>query len=192
MKAVLLLLGIVVGGCGYHLAGKQLTVPQGARTISIRQFTNRTKSYGLEVALQRAVEDEFRRRGTLHLVRDRSAADLVLSGTIRSVSTTPSALSGNAEALQYRGIIRVSVALVDRASGQVLYENKALQESQDFGAISGVVVTGSPSFQRGLLDAQDLAGLTNVQLQDSRRNAALDELIDLMAREIYINAMEGF
>jgi outer membrane lipopolysaccharide assembly protein LptE/RlpB len=192
MKAILLLVGIVIGGCGYHLAGTQLTVPQGAHTISIRQFSNRTKSYGLEVALQRAVEDEFRRRGTLRLVSDQAAADLVLSGMIRSVATIPTALSGNAEALQYKGIIRVSVVLVDRASGQVLYENKALQESQDFGAISGVVVTGSPSFQRGLLDAQDLAGLTNVQLQDSRRNAALDELIDLMAREIYINAMEGF
>jgi hypothetical protein len=42
------------------------------------------------------------------------------------------------------------------------------------------------------VDARDLANLTNVQIGDARRRDAMRDLIDLLARDIYRQTMEGF
>jgi len=104
----------------------------------------------------------------------------------------PVAFSATDEAVQYQGIMQVSLRLTERESGHVLFENKLLQESQDFGAVSGVVITSSPHFQRGTIDARDLPDLTNVQIGEARRREAQRNLIELLARDIYLQAMEGF
>jgi len=191
MRTTVLLAVLVLAACGYHLTGTGTTVPEGARTIRIELFTNHTRETGLEVHLHKALADEFRRQGTLRVVTD-GDADLVLSGNIRSFTTVPVAFSATDEAVQYQGVMRVGMRLTERHSGHVLFENKLLQESQDFGAVSGVVVTSSPHFQRGTIDARDLSNLTNVQIGETRRREAQRELIDLLAHDIYLQTMEGF
>ena len=187
---VLLVLG-VLGGCGYHLAGSGPNLPPSARTVSIEVFVNRTREHGLEVPLRRAIEDEFRRRGALEVVGE-GAGDVRVSGTIRRFSTTPVAFSGTSEAVQFQGVLQIAFKVTEPASGRVLYENKLLQESLDFGAVSGVVVPTSPRFQRDTISARDLANMNNVQLNESRRRQTLSNLLDLVARDIYLQGMEGF
>ena len=191
MRRAALLAVLALAACGYHLSGTGTTVPESARTIRMALFTNHTRETGLEVRLHRAVEDEFRRQGTLRIVTE-DDADLVLSGDIRRFTSVPVAFSATDEAVQYQGIMQVSLRLTERESGHVLFENKLLQESQDFGAVSGVVITSSPHFQRGTIDARDLPDLTNVQIGEARRREAQRNLIDLLARDIYLQAMEGF
>ena len=191
MRRAALLTILVLAACGYHLAGTGTTVPEGARTIRIERFTNRTRETGLDVHLHRAVEDEFRRQGTLRVVSE-DDADLVLSGTIRRFTSVPVAFSATDEAVQYQGIMQVSLRLTERESGHLLFENKLLQESQDFGAESGVVVSSSPHFQRGTINARDLPDLPNVQFGEARRREAQNDLIELLARDIYLQTMEGF
>jgi hypothetical protein len=181
---------VTLAACGYHLAGTE-NVPATARTISIRPFRNHTREYGLEVRLHRALDEEFRRRGTLRVVPD-PEGDVILSGDIRRFTTTPVAFSATDEAVQYQGVIQVGVRLVERASGRVLHETKVLQETQDFAAVSGVVITSSPHFQRGTMNARDLTNLTNTEIGEARRHDALRELIDVLARDLYLQAMEGF
>src|SRR5262245_7056224 len=79
---------VILAGCGYRFAGTGPNVPNTARTISIPLFANRTREKGLDVQLQRALEEEFRRRGLLTVVRE-SDSDLVLSGTVRRFATIP-------------------------------------------------------------------------------------------------------
>ncbi len=191
MRRAALLAVLALAACGYHLSGTGTTVPESARTIRIELFANHTRETGLEVRLHRAVEDEFRRQGTLRMVTE-GDADLVLSGDIRRFTSVPVAFSATDEAVQYQGIMQVSLRLTERESGHVLFENKLLQESQDFGAVSGVVITSSPHFQRGTIDARDLPDLTNVQIGEARRREAQRNLIELLARDIYLQAMEGF
>ncbi len=191
MRRAALLAVLALAACGYHLSGTGTTVPESARTIRIALFTNHTRETGLEVRLHRAVEDEFRRQGTLRIVTE-DDADLVLSGDIRRFTSVPVAFSATDEAVQYQGIMQVSLRLTERETGHVLFENKLLQESQDFGAVSGVVITSSPHFQRGTIDARDLPDLTNVQIGEARRREAQRNLIELLARDIYLQAMEGF
>jgi outer membrane lipopolysaccharide assembly protein LptE/RlpB len=186
-----LLLAALLASCGYHLGGTGTDLPPGARTVSVSLFRNNTREAGLEVALRRAIEEEFRRRGPLDVVSE-SKGDLVLSGTIRRFQTTPVAFTGTSEAVQFQGIVQISFRLVERATGKVVYENQLLQESLDFGAVSDVVVTTSPRFQRNTVDARDLVQMTNVQIGEARRRETLGELVDLLARDVYLQSMEGF
>jgi hypothetical protein len=190
MRTLVALVLLALAGCGYGLAGEGI-VPKGTETIGIHLFSNHTREIGLEVRLQRAIEDEFRRRGPLRVVQD-SDADVVLSGAIRRFSNVPVAFSPTDEAVQYQGVMQVDLRLVERKSKQVLRQVGTLQASQDFGAVSGTVVATSPHFQRGTIDARDLPNLTNVQIGLTRRREVVTDLIDQMAREVYAHAMEGF
>jgi hypothetical protein len=190
MKAAALLCLVLILGCGYQLAGKGGAVPEGARTITIGHFRNLTRESGLEVRLRQAIEDEFRRRGQLRIVRE-GEADLELSGDVRRFASIPVGFSATDEAVQYQGVIQIGMKLTERANGRVLLETR-VQETQDFGAVSGVVIASSPHFQRGTIDARDLPNLTNVQLGEARRREALRDLLDQLARDVYLLAMEGF
>jgi hypothetical protein len=116
----------------------------------------------------------------------------VLSGDIKSVTSVPVAYSGTDEAVQYQGVMQIGARLVERETGHVVYETKLLQETQDFGAVSNVVIQSSPRFQRGTMDARDIAIMNNVQLTDSRRREAMRNLLDHTARDLYLQTAEGF
>jgi hypothetical protein len=193
MRLARLLLGGLLafaGACGYHLGGPTDELPAGARTIGIQPFRNHTREHGLDVHLQAAIEDEFRRHGILKVADD--GPDLVLSGDIRRFASVPVAFSATDEAVQYQGVLQVSFRLTERASGRVVSDTPLLQATQDFGAVSGVVVTSSPNFQRGTIDSRDLVNLTNVQIGGARRREALRVLLDSLARDVYQRAVEGF
>jgi hypothetical protein len=181
----------VAASCGYRFPGAGPHLPPEARTISIEPFVNRTRERGLEIALQRAIEEEFRRRGPLRVV-DGPTGDLVLSGTIRRFSSPPVAFGTGDEAVRYRGTLQVAVRLRERSSGAVLFRARAIQESLDFVGTPGVLVTSSPRFQQGTLQARDLLEMTNVQLIEARRRDALAQLVEAIAREAYVQAMEAF
>jgi len=182
---------LVAAGCGYGLSHVADYVPATAHTISIRTFDNHTREYGLDVRLRQSIEDEFRRRGPFRVVAE-PEGDIELTGTIRRFATIPVAFSAVDEAIQYQGIMVVSIRLADRSSGRVLYENGNIQASQDFGVVSGVVITNSPHFQQGFINARDLPDLTDVELGDTRRRSAQTELLDILAQDIYLQAVEGF
>ena len=182
---------VLATACGYHVGGTSPTLPPTARSVSVALFGNATREHGVELALRSAIEEEFRRRGTLDVVPD-PQGDLAVSGVIRRYQSTPVAFTGTSEAVQFQGVLQVSFRVVERATGHVIYENKLLQESLDYGAVSGVVVTSSPRFQRGTIDARDLGQMMNVQLGEARRRTTLAELVEVLARDVYLQSMEGF
>lgn len=192
MRPARVLLGVLVlaSACGYRLGGGTEALPDTARTVTIKLFRNNTREHGLDVRLRRAIEEEFRRRGTLEIADD--GADLVLSGEIRRFASVPVAFSATDEAVQYQGVLQVSFRLTERESGRVVSDTPLLQATQDFGAVTGVVVTSSPNFQRGTIDSRDLVNLTNQQLGGARRRDALRGLLDALARDMYQRAVEGF
>lgn len=189
-KAALVAL-LLLAACGYRLGGMSRELPEGTRTISIRLFRNHTREQGLDLQLRHAIEEEFRRRGPLQVVSP-GEGDIELTGDIRRLTNTPVAFSGTDEAVQYQGTMLVGLRLVQREGGKVLFEVPTLTATQDFAADRGVVISSSPRFQRGTMDARDLADLTNVQLIQARRTVAIRELLDQVARDVYRQAMEGF
>jgi Lipopolysaccharide-assembly len=183
--------GLTLVGCGYRVGSTGEDVPPEARTISIELFRNHTREAGLEVRLRSALEEEFRRRGTLRVVTNESS-DLELRGDIRRLQSRPVGSSGIDEVIQYEAVITVDIRMIERATGRVIAFAKGLQESQDFGAVSGVVITSSPRFQRGTINARDLANLDNVQIGPARRRDAVKDLLGEIAHTVYRYTMEGF
>jgi hypothetical protein len=190
-RAAALGLTMLAAGCGYHLAGTGTNVPATARTISIELFRNASREKGLEVELQRAIEEEFRRRGDLEVV-DAGQGDLVLTGSIRRFWSNPVAFSATLEAVQFQSNLLVSLKLTERATQRVMYQNPGLTETTDFGALTGTVVAASPRFQEDTINARDLVDFTNVQIGESRRRAALRQLVDQAARDVYLYTVEAF
>ena len=191
MRARALIALVLLSSCGYRLGGMSRELPEGPHTISIRLFRNHTREQGLDLQLRHAIEEEFRRRGPLQVV-PQGEGDVELSGDIRRLTNTPVAFSGTDEAVQYQGTMLVGIRLVQREGGKLLFEVPTLTATQDFAAERGVVISSSPRFQRGTMDARDLADLTNVQLIQARRSVAIRELLDQVARDVYRQAMEGF
>src|SRR5262249_11115651 len=137
------------------------------------------------------IEEEFRRRGTLEVVRD-PQGDLILSGTIRRFWSNPIAFSATLEATQLQSNQLIALMMTDRATGQLLYDNPTLQESTNFGAVPVTWVSASPSFQDQTINARDLMNMTNVEIGESRRRAALNELVGQVAHEVYLYSVEAF
>ena len=54
------------------------------------------------------------------------------------------------------------------------------------------MVTASPRFQDETLNARDLVNFTNVQIGESRRRTALQDLLGQVARDVYLYAVEAF
>ena len=88
--------------------------------------------------------------------------------------------------------MEVAVRLVERTTGKVVYRTRGLSQTQDFGAVNSVVITSSPTFQRGTVNARDLAQMTSVQIGEARRRDATRDLLERVAREVYAQTMEGF
>lgn len=183
-------MGTLGVACGYGFGGAGSAVPQDARTIAIALFENHTRERGLEVALRRSIEEEFRRRGGLRVVD--TEADLQLEGRIRRLLNVPVAFAGANEAVEFQARLIVGLRLVDTRTGAVLVRASQVQETTDFGSDRSVIISSSPAFQEQTADARDLAHLTNVALSEGNRARARGRLLDQMAEQVYLLTVEGF
>ena len=83
------MLALLLGGCGYHVAGRAAHLPSDWNSIAIPAFVNDTPHYRIEQRLTEAVIREFITRTKYHIVQDTESADAVLHGEVLSIETTP-------------------------------------------------------------------------------------------------------
>lgn len=110
-------------GCGYHVSGKAVRLPDSVQAIAIPTFENRTQSYRIEARLTTAVVREFNTRTRYRINSNPDDADAVLRGSVVSTQVEPltyDSRTGRASS----GIvtIRMNVTLTDK-SGNVLFRN---------------------------------------------------------------------
>lgn len=191
MRAVVLLC-LLLAGCGYNLAGTNTSLPADVRTISVGKIDNRSREFGLEKSLGFVFEQEALRRGLIRVANDPGAGDAVLSGTIRSFDTYPVSFDANDQALQYEATLVVDLTLRRQKDGQVLWEVRGLREVEEYSASANVVVTSSSQFQRGQLDAADLPKMSDIQLAETEKGLAVERLLTQAVRDAYDQIVEGF
>lgn len=178
--------------CGYHFPGEG-TLPNGATSLHVAKFDNRTRDAGLENYLLEAIQTEIARRGKFTLEENRSAAQLSLEGAILSIEKRPVAFSSSDEALQYQTFVTISAVLRDTRDNKAVWRIAALREGDSFGATSNTVVTDSPEFLTGsTLNSRDIAQLSDVQLSESQEREALDRLFQNTSRDLYNAMVENF
>jgi outer membrane lipopolysaccharide assembly protein LptE/RlpB len=119
-----ILVAVLAGGCGYHVAGRAANLPSEWHTIAIPAFTNDTTTYRIEQRFTEAVIREFISRTHYRIIQDTESADAVLHGEVVSVETTPvlfDAVTGEVTTMLVT--IHAKVQLVDAKSEKSVYQN---------------------------------------------------------------------
>jgi hypothetical protein len=118
---------LLLASCGYHVGGKADMIPKGIQTIAVPAFVNATTHYELTDQLPVAISHEFMARTRFHIDNDASSADAVLKGSVNRIYAYPvisDPTSAKATTMQLS--VNVSIELVERTTGKVLYANKSL------------------------------------------------------------------
>jgi outer membrane lipopolysaccharide assembly protein LptE/RlpB len=150
--ALLWILPLFLGGCGYHFSGEVNNLPPEIRSLYIELFANRTAEPYLENFITNQVIEEFARSRNLHLTEDRTSADAVLSGTVSEYSTAPVSYGRDDEITEYRSAMGIDAVLYRASDGKALWkgnlswteeypsnDDKTVQEDNE-GAAIGVIV----------------------------------------------------
>jgi hypothetical protein len=126
-------IGISLASCGYHVGGKADLVPKSIETISIPAFGNLTTRYKLSDVLPQYIGREFIARTRFRIEDDPSAADAVLNGNITNVMALPAVFDPTSgKATSVRVIVSLTINLLERKTGRVLYSQPALSFGQNY------------------------------------------------------------
>src|SRR5215468_6277180 len=93
MKRVLIsltsTLSLFLSGCGYHIAGRDTTLPKTIHVIAVPALENKTSSYRIEQKLTAATIHEFLAKTTYRVTSNPASSDAVLTGKVLSVEAVP-------------------------------------------------------------------------------------------------------
>jgi outer membrane lipopolysaccharide assembly protein LptE/RlpB len=174
--------------CGYHLAGAG-NLPQNIQRVSFAEIENRTLEVGVEKEFQWALEREFRNRGGVTVTED---GEGIVSVVLQRFDQRPLSFDSKDQVLEYEVAVVFDVNLTSRDSDQILWQANGLRVAYDYSGIPQVVVTSSPEFQRGTLNAEDLSGLTDIQFSETQRRTAIERLFAAAAQEVYFRLGDNF
>ena len=194
MRCLAVLLACALSGCGYHLVGEDVGLPEDVHSLSVGTLANRSREHGLEKTLAFAIEREIHERGHFRMEEDPAGGDAVISGTIRDVRVRPVAFDANDHAVEYQIDMILDLYLTRQSDGKVLWQVRGLRETDEYPASPNVVVTTSSEFQQGTLDATNVQNpqLTTIQLAETERRRAIARLLSQAVRDIYNQMVENF
>jgi len=161
------LLFFCLWGCGYRLEGRKTSLPREIQTITIPTMTNETLEAGIENAFTGAVIREFNLDGRLRVVRE-GQADSILEGSIQDFLISSVSYDAAGLASEYR--IRVTMGLTLRRidTGEILWEAPSLRETETYRVVS------------------------NVQINEARKQEAIEEIARELAETIHDLIVERF
>lgn len=166
-SALVLLLTVLLGGCGYHLQGSRSALPPDVRTVFVEILDNRTLKPFLENEMTYAAIDRFMRSRVLTQVSRPGDADAVFSGTITDYRTYPISYDRFDTILEYRSVMTVSAALHRVQDGKTLW--------------------------RGTLSwSEDYPAHPDKTTQDDHESSAIRVIAERLADEAYIRIVENF
>lgn len=192
LSALALVLLSAVLGCGYGFSSRGEGFPKDVRTVFIEPFVNRSRIVGIEAELASALKSEFHRRGELRVVDRLDQADAILSGVVRSVDDRVIAVNKEDEALQFEVSLVADVSLRRRSPDEILWRTQGAKSSEIYSGSRGAVVTTSSEFKSGTLNASDLPRFTDIQLTESLKQEAREEITGKFARDLHQRLMDLF
>lgn len=131
----LLLLITLLGGCGYHFAGRS-SLPAGVNRVFIPILENRSSESGAEITFTNDLIYEFTRSRRARLAQARDSADGILTGTIVSLSVENISRSTVSTAVARRVTGTLSLRL-ESQDGRMLWSSGNIVERQDFAVVAG-------------------------------------------------------
>lgn len=126
---------ILLAGCGYQFAGRG-NLPADVSRVFIIMLENRTAETGVESTFTNDLIDEFTTNRKDLLVRQRSSADGILTGTI--VSLNVENISRVTVSTAVERIITGTLNLrLESADGRILWSSGNIVERQTYAVVEG-------------------------------------------------------
>lgn len=174
------LAGLTAGtaGCGYSLAGRGSFLPDYIRTLGIPMFGNRTPYSPMEQLFTEKVRVEFQSRGRYQVLPTDTGVDGVVRGDVVSIGLAPAGFNPSQQASRYRFTVVVGVSFADTRQQKVLWENPALNFSDEYDLASASSATVAATAGAGAFIDQE--------------RAAVDRLTTDFARSVVSAIMEAF
>ena len=138
-KFLSILFVILLGGCGYQLAGKKTHLPPGVSSVAIPVLVNKTLEPGIEIPFTRAFLREFIQDGRIKVV-DRREADAIIEGIIKSFYILSVSYDKSGYALEYQTVVIMDITLKKR-DGEILWQEKDLLERAWYRTSPSVIAT---------------------------------------------------
>jgi len=110
------------------------------QTIAIEGLRNESLEPGVDSIVSDAIATEFRRRGSLRVVEDKSLADLVIDGRVKSVQINARSFSSIQFSLEYAVTVSLDVAVRRRDGTEVKLGERSLQETELYFASADVEI----------------------------------------------------
>ena len=131
--AIIILAGMALSSCGYHVAGRADLIPQTVKTIAVPAWSNGTTRYKLTDHIPEAISREFLTRTRYKIVSDVNQADAVLRGTVvkyNGYATVVDRDTGRATVVELHLVMQVS--LTERATGKVIFNRPSFEVSERY------------------------------------------------------------
>ena len=140
----------------------------------------------------RYLKDQIDDRKRLEMVDSASQADLTLTGRISYAESEPVAFNTASEPTLFASTVTADAQLVDNHSHKVVWASNGITGSQQYAAVSQSLVTTSPYFLQQNLRSQDIAQMTNIQVQQTQEASSQDLIMQQLAQNLYDSMSEGF
>jgi len=119
---ILLAMNALLGGCGYHVAGRSDGLPKSIHVIAVPALENKTTSYRIEQRLTAATVHEFLAKTTYRVISNPANGDAVLRGKVLSLEAVPLLFdTATNRATTMLVTLKCDVTLEERETGKVLY-----------------------------------------------------------------------
>jgi len=125
---------LLLGGCGYQLAGAPEPSSPGdhsRQSIAVPVFENRTFEPLVERQTTDAIKEELLIQGW-PLVNDPSQADLVITGKVVAFSLNPLSLDLESNILEYRVLLTLNLTLENTRLKQTIWKAAPWEGSAEF------------------------------------------------------------
>ncbi len=165
--AGLVLLALLLPGCGYSLEGRGITTDPSIKTIGVPLFKDDTGKYDLDSLVTEAVVSELLKRGRFTVVKETTGVDAIVDGEILSFDVVPINFTDSGsftEATRYAITLTASVTYSKVGQKDPIWSNErySLRDEYDlddnasqnfFDREQQSVERLAESFARGLVSA---------------------------------------
>lgn len=168
---VLIVVVLVLDGCGYHLVGTTSFLPEHLTILHVAPFENNTNRADMDQRLGEAVVAEWVRRRRFDLIDTVEGAHLVMRGTITSLRVAPVTFDEQGRATEFQMTLTAKIELFDvitEKEPNVLWADRAFSRRTSYD----VDVSAVDYFDRQI--------------------EAMDEVSREFARALVTNVLEGF
>lgn len=164
---LLVLFTLMLSACGYRLQGRSDNLPGNVRNLHVELFRNDSYEPFLENTVTNEMVGRFARHGRIEIVEQLSLAGGVLGGRIVQYSNSALSYDRNDDIAEYRSNMTVEAVLRRVENGEVLWK-------------------GTVAWQ------EDYAVSSDKVLQDDREQAAIQEISQRLADELFSHMIDNF